>query len=370
MSAKTFKSRMAELSAEITRLRFHARPTQEAVQKVLVDVIFAMDEAGAVRDYQYLSNLMPYIRQLGVLCFKRINENDSNAGVFIEFFQVDSETYLDFVRDIYPSLTQPQADILLGKMIDNLIVHETYYQAARPRLAEELLAATLVNTKSARHAIQLCDAVCQVNNNELSGINAVVRALHGNQSGMDNAVLQSTLQWIRGQDFELATAIKDGGITDYVMQRSVESAADLGLPLVSANLAIRTDSFDFKCLAESYVLHGIVSDAKQVSYILNKSSKDVLSVAGMVAFSLVFNNILPEDMSEYSALELLTVAASEIQELQLNINPETASEVLPPLVEQIPATADISGLDASILSPYLRKIRKFNGMRLEGALGL
>lgn len=370
MSAKTFKSRMAELTAEVTRMRFNPRPAHESVQRVLVDMIFAMDEAANLRDYQYLATLQQYIRQLGTCCLKQITVNDSNACVFMEFFQVDSETYFEFVRDTYPALTQPQADILLGKMIDNLIVHETYYSAARPRIAEDILAATLVNTKSARHAIQLCDAVCQVNNNELSGINAVVRALHANQHGMDNAVLQSTLQWIRSQDFELATALKDGGITDYVLRRSVDSAADLGLPLVAANLAIRTDAFDLQCMAESYEMHGVVADAKQVAYIVNKSTKDMMSVAGMVAFSLVFENILPEDMSDYSAMELLAIAALEIQEMNLEVNAETATAVLAPLVEQIPATADISDLDAGILSPYLRKIRKFNGMRLEGALGL
>lgn len=370
MSAKTFKSRMAELTDEINRLRFNARITHEMVESVLIEVIQTLNDASKVRDYHFLSTLQQSLRHLGAACFKLIGENDATSQLFIDNIQVDTEHYLSFVRDTYPTLPQPQADLLLNKMIENLIVHESYYLAAKPRLAEDVLAATLVNTKSARHAIKLCDAVCQVNNNELSGINAVVRALHGNLHGIDDTVLQTTMQWIRSQDFELATALKDGGITDYVIQRSVDSAADLGLPLVSATLAIRTDVFDFQCIGEAYELHGIVSDAKHVKHILNKSLPDKVSVAGILAFSLVYENIMPADLSLFSVTELMTLAAHDIQEMKLEVNPETATAVLAPLVEQMPTTADISDLDAGILSPYLRKIRKFNGMRLEGALGL
>lgn len=370
MSTKTFKGRMAELSDEITRLRFHAKPRYDDVSRVLEEVILVVENAAKLRDYQYLASLQPLIRHLGNTCMKLIGENDTNLNRFTNYFQVESETYLSFVRDIYPTLPDPQADILLNRMIENLICHETYYSAAKPRIAEELLGATLVNTKSPKHAIELCEAICQVNNTELSGINSVVRALDSSKTGMDSVVLQSTLQWIKNLDYELAIAVKEGGITDYVIERSAASAAGLGLPLTAANLAIRSDSFDFQWMAEIYEQHGVYSDSKHVEYIINKVNTDVLSAAAFVAFSLVYVDILPEDMTRFNVKELLTLAARDMKELELEVNPKTAMPVLTRLVEHLPSSTDISELDKSILAPYLRKIRKFNGFRLEDALGL
>jgi hypothetical protein len=103
---------------------------------------------------------------------------------------------------------------------------------------------------------------------------------------------------------------------------------------------------------------------------VNKAQPDFLSVAGIIAFSLTYADLNPENLDQFNPRELLAQAAAEITEAGLEVNPELAATVLPRLVELMPAKTDVSALENTALAPFLRKIRKYNGFRLEDALGL
>jgi 2-oxoglutarate dehydrogenase complex dehydrogenase (E1) component-like enzyme len=229
----------------------------------------------------------------------------------------------------------------------------------------------LVNLTTAEPVIRLCDVMVNTNDKNVCGASHVMKSLHGvAEYSKDKPLTKAVLQWARSQDFEIASSLKEGYPTEWVIGRCSGYAAEMGLPLTGANLAIRSDGFVFQDMAEAYELHGIQSDERHISHIANKSTPDVLSMSGIIAFSLVYADLNPENLDCFNARELLILAAAEITEAKLEVNPELAVNVLTRLVDLLPANTDISGLEATVLAPFLQKIRKYNGFRLEDALGL